>query len=130
MVQPTPARTAQMQAAQQQLQKPSTASFLLDVQLAGLKPASTQQYQQQQQPWPVPRHLAGFNDAQLAFSAKSTRQLMQSLAIFKTCSVKPLVQHADAVLALATRVVGSTVVAAAVRHSFFAQFCGGKLLQQ
>lgn len=118
-----------MDAARVQLQKPMAASLLLDAQLAALKPIGTQQPQaKQQQSHNVPRQLAGFNDAQLAFSAKSTRQLMQSLAIFKACSVKPLVQNADGLIALATKLLGSAVVKAVVRHSLFAQFCGGEIL--
>lgn len=54
--------------------------------------------------------LQGFDDPQVAFSAKSTGQLLQSLAVFRTCSVKPLVQNADVLLAAAKKVVGPTVV--------------------
>lgn len=71
--------------------------------------------------------LEGFDDPQLAFIAKSTGQLVQSLAIFRTCSVKPLVQNADVLLAAAMKVVGPTVVTSIVRHTFFKQFCGGEL---
>lgn len=75
----------------------------------------------------TPCQLQGFNDPQLAFSAKSTGQLMQSLAIFRACSVKPLVQNADVLLAAAKKVVGPAVVTSVVRHTFFKQFCGGEL---
>lgn len=71
--------------------------------------------------------LQGFNNPQLAFSAKSTGQLMQSLAIFRACSVKPLVQNADVLLAAAKKIVGPAVVTSVVRHTFFKQFCGGNL---
>ena len=71
--------------------------------------------------------LEGFDDPQLAFSAKSTGQLVQSLAIFRTCSVKPLVQNADVLLAAAKKVIGPTVVNSVVRHTFFKHFCGGEL---
>ncbi|KAL3143867.1 hypothetical protein ABBQ32_003688 [Trebouxia sp. C0010 RCD-2024] len=74
----------------------------------------------------TPCQLQGFNDPQLAFSAKSTGQLMQSLAIFRACSVKPLVQNADVLLAAAKKVVGPAVVTSVVRHTFFKQFCGGE----
>ncbi|DBA95567.1 TPA: hypothetical protein ACH3X3_013417 [Trebouxia sp. C0006] len=70
--------------------------------------------------------LQGFDDPQVAFSAKSTGQLLQSLAVFRTCSVKPLVQNADVLLAAAKKVVGPTVVTSVVRHTFFKHFCGGE----
>ena len=77
----------------------------------------------------VSSKLQGFDDPQVAFSAKSTRQLVQSLAIFRACSVQPLVQNADVLLAAAKKVVGPAVVTSVVRHTLFKQFCGGELLQ-
>lgn len=73
--------------------------------------------------------LQGFDDPQVAFSAKSTGQLLQSLAIFRTCSVKPLVQNADILLSAAKRVVGPSLVTSVVRHTFFKHFCGGRHFQ-
>ena len=81
---------------------------------------------EQQQPVPSCCKLQGFDDPQLAFSAKSTGQLVQSLAVFRTCSVKPLVQNADVLLAAARKVVGPAVVTSVVRHTFFKHFCGGE----
>lgn len=73
--------------------------------------------------------LQGFDDPQLAFSAKSTGQLVQSLAIFRACSVQPLVQNADVLLAAAKKVMGPAVVTSVVRHTLFKQFCGGGFSQ-
>ena len=81
---------------------------------------------EQQQSAPACLKLRGFDDPQVAFSAKSTGQLLQSLAVFRTCSVKPLVQNADVLLAAAKRVVGPAVVTSVVRHTFFKHFCGGE----
>ena len=74
----------------------------------------------------APSKLQGFDDPQLAFSAKSTAQLMQSLAVFRTCSVKPFVQNADSLLAAAKTLVGPSLVTSVVRNTFFKQFCGGE----
>lgn len=84
---------------------------------------------EQQQTVPSCCKLEGFDDPQLAFSAKSTGQLVQSLAIFRTCSVKPLVQNAAVLLAAAKKVLGPAAVTSVVRHTFFKQFCGGKFWQ-
>lgn len=81
---------------------------------------------EQQQSAPACLKLRGFDDPQVAFSAKSTGQLLQSLAVFRTCSVKPLVQNADVLLAAAKRVVGPALVTSVVRHTFFKHFCGGE----
>lgn len=109
----------------QQHQSPATHT-MLDVQLANLKPTSLQQQQQQQSASCTSTELRGFNDPQIAFSAKSTQQLLQSLAIFKACSVKPLVQNADTLLAAANRLLGSTIVTSVIRHTLYNQFCGGE----
>lgn len=108
-------------ARPQQLDVPITDA-MPNVQLANLKPTNMQEQAS------CTSGLAGFNDPQLAFSAKSTQQLVQSLAIFKACSIKPFVQHADTLLATATKLLGSSVVTSVVRHSFYKQFCGGEQL--
>ncbi len=118
-VSPSPAEAAKM--------RPRTSEqvrLLQDMQLAAvLAHASVAQ----QQPTSACVKLQGFDDPQVAFSAKSTGQLLQSLAVFRTCSVKPLVQNADVLLAAAKKVVGPAVVTSVVRHTFFKHFCGGTL---
>lgn len=57
--------------------------------------------------------------------AKSTAQLLQSLAVFKACTIKPLVQNADTLLT-ASRRIAAPVVDHAVKHTFFRHFCGGE----
>ena len=39
---------------------------------------------------------------------------------------QPLVKHADTVLNLSKRIVGSTLVNFGVKHTFFAHFCAGE----
>ncbi len=54
--------------------------------------------------------------------AKSTGQLLQSLAVFKACTIKPLVNNADTLLA-ASRQLAPSLVDHAVKHTFFRQNC-------
>ena len=119
-----PAGLVPLRSARQQQPNQQAADAMLDVQLASLKPTSTQQ-----QSVYTPTELQGFNDPQLAFSAKSTQQLLQSLAIFKACSIKPLVQNADTLMTAASKVLGSPFVSSIVRHTLYKQFCGGKQSQ-
>ena len=74
--------------------------------------------------------MLDFDNAQVAFRAKSTGQLLQSLAVFKACSVKPLVCNSEALLNGAKSVLGSRAVNSAVRHTFFKHFCGGAFLRE
>ena len=63
---------------------------------------------------------------QLAFATHSTRQLARALLVLQTCSVRPLVAHADALLRLSRRVLGEAATQFVVRNSFFAHFCAGE----
>ena len=118
-VSPSPSESAKTQPCTSE-----QARLLQDMRLAAvLAHASVPQ----PQPASACIKLQGFDDPQVAFSAKSTGQLLQSLAVFRTCSVKPLVQNADVLLAAAKKVVGPAVVTSVVRHTFFKHFCGGKL---
>ncbi|KAK9834130.1 hypothetical protein WJX81_000815 [Elliptochloris bilobata] len=72
-------------------------------------------------PWPVLR----FDDPKEAFQAKSTRQLLQSLAVFQTCACRPFVDNAGWLLP-ACRRTARPVVDWAVRHTFFKHFCAGE----
>ena len=60
--------------------------------------------------------------------AKSTGQLLQSLAVFKACTIKPLVNNADTLLA-ASRQLAPSLVDHAVKHTFFRHFCGGECVE-
>ena len=71
-----------------------------------------------------------FDDPRLAFAAHSNAQLLRGVAVFSTCSVKPLVMRAESGLRLAKRVFGRPTVNAAVRHTFFKHFCAGERRQR
>lgn len=120
-VSPSPAESAKVQPRTSE-----QARLLQDMRLAAILTQACDA--QQQQPASTCVKLQGFDDPQLAFSAKSTGQLLQSLAVFRTCSVKPLVQNADVLLAAAKKVVGQSLVTSVVHHTFFKHFCGGATL--
>ena len=67
-----------------------------------------------------------FNDHEQAFRAKSTGRLLQTLGIFGACGFPPFVRHALDIYNASRRVIGKSATNAAVRHTFFKQFCGGE----
>ena len=60
--------------------------------------------------------------------AKSTRQLLQSLAVFQACACRPFVDNAGWLLP-ASRRVARPAVDWAVRHTFFKHFCAGECVE-
>ena len=56
---------------------------------------------------------------------RSNVQILRSLAVFSACSIKPLVKNADSLLALAKRVLGTSLVHGIIRRTFFKHFCAG-----
>ncbi|KAK9803261.1 hypothetical protein WJX72_001773 [[Myrmecia] bisecta] len=67
-----------------------------------------------------------FDDPRQAFQSKSSTKLLQSLAVFQACSLKPLVKNADSVLAVARQVAGTRLVNSAIKHTVFQHFCAGE----
>eukprot|EP00667_Euglena_gracilis_P005982 EG_transcript_6024 len=67
-----------------------------------------------------------FNDPSVAYRPKTTAELARALVIFKLCAQPWLVQNADRLLQLSSRLVGESLTHAVVRRSFFAHFCAGE----
>ena len=63
-----------------------------------------------------------------AVQAKSTGKLIQSLAVFKACSIKPLVENADAIIR-ASRRVAAPLVDSVIKQTMFRHFCGGECVE-
>lgn len=76
-------------------------------------------------PRAAPAAQLGFNDPRAAFAAKSALDILRSLLVFKACQIRPLVRNADAVLDWSTRLLGSTLVNAVIRRTFYKQFVAG-----
>ena len=60
--------------------------------------------------------------------AKSTGKLIQSLAVFRACSLKPLVENADTIIR-ASRRVAAPLVDSIVKATMFRHFCGGECVE-
>lgn len=67
-----------------------------------------------------------FNDTRVAYSAVSTLDLLRGVLVFKLCSIRPLVNHADLILRRAYSVFGRSLTEAVVRQTFFKHFCAGE----
>lgn len=67
-----------------------------------------------------------FEDATSAHGSKSTFEVLRAIAVFKACRFPFLVKHADAMLNLSTKMFGSTITNAVVKHTFFNHFCAGE----
>lgn len=73
--------------------------------------------------------LPDFNDSKAAFQAKSTLQLLQSLAVFTACTSKPFISNADKVFDISKRVFSRALVTRVVKNTFFKHFCAGNFSQ-
>lgn len=72
------------------------------------------------------RDVADFECHSAAFGHRSTTELIRSLLIFRLCGWKWLVDRSDSLLSVAQRTIGRNMTEFVLRHSFFAQFCGGE----
>eukprot|EP01043_Picozoa_sp_COSAG02_P015010 COSAG02_NODE_629_length_19328_cov_24.710333_9_plen_569_part_00 len=70
-----------------------------------------------------------FRDNALAYQSLSNRDLLRAVGVFSACGCAPLVRNAEALLAGATRVLGSRAVELIVRPTFFQHFCVGEDVQ-
>ena len=75
---------------------------------------------------PPPAPPLRFDDTRAVFASRSSLSLLHSLAVFRACTVRPLVSHAPALLAASRRVLGDGATAAVLRRTFFAHFCAGE----
>jgi len=66
-----------------------------------------------------------FLNARLAFESKSTFEVLRAWAIFKICSIQPIVDNCEKLYTVALKVLGTTLVHGVVKQSFFGHFCAG-----
>jgi proline dehydrogenase len=71
---------------------------------------------------PVPN----FDDAQLAYSSKSTADLLRAATSFGLCQVTPLVRHAEGALSLSRKVLGDRTTDGLLKYTLFGHFCAGE----
>ena len=72
-----------------------------------------------------PSHYCGSCCPVVSLQAKSSADIIRSLLVFKACGIKPLVRHADTLLRLSKRVLGSTLTNAVLGPTFYKQFVAG-----
>ena len=66
-----------------------------------------------------------FDQPDKAFQARSTTQLAKSLAVFKACGIKALVNNGNWMLHRSKAIFGSALVDGIVKRTFFQHFCAG-----
>ncbi|GIL48230.1 hypothetical protein Vafri_4911 [Volvox africanus] len=67
-----------------------------------------------------------FSDYRTIFEGQSTWQLLRAYGVLRICGFKPLVHHAEALLATSRRLVGEKATDNLVKSTFFAHFCAGE----
>lgn len=73
-----------------------------------------------------PPSTVNFSDSASAHGNKSTYQLIRAIAVFKACHFPLLVKHAEGLIGMSEKVLGSTITNTLVKHSFFGHFCAGE----
>lgn len=72
-------------------------------------------------------HVPDFGNFEEAHQAKSNLELIRAYGVFTACQIRPIVKHADSLLTLSQKVLGSSITNWGVKKTFFAHFCAGKL---
>lgn len=74
-------------------------------------------------------HKIDFGNTKVAYASVSTGELVRAYLVFKACSFRPLVTHADKLLQISYRLLGQAITESIVRNTFFAHFCAGETSQ-
>lgn len=60
-----------------------------------------------------------------AFKSVKSSDILKSLIIFNLCSIKPLVNNADKIIAYSKSIIGETIPSQLIKNTFYHQFCSG-----
>ena len=71
-------------------------------------------------------HVPDFSNFQEAHKPKSNLELVRAYGVFTTCQIRPIVKHADTLLAFTKKVLGANITYNLVRATFFGHFCAGR----
>ena len=74
----------------------------------------------------APLSEVDFTDATSAHGSKSTFEILRAIAVFNACQFPWLVKHAEGLLGLSTKLLGSTITNTVVKQTFFKHFCAGE----
>ena len=67
-----------------------------------------------------------FDDVSVSFASKSDAELLRALFVYRLCTIRPIVQHADSLLRLSNSILGRRLTAALLKPTFFSQFVAGE----
>ncbi|GIL74745.1 hypothetical protein Vretimale_2382 [Volvox reticuliferus] len=67
-----------------------------------------------------------FSDYRTVFEGQSTWRLLRAYGVLRICGLKPLTNHAEALLTTSRRLLGDKATDALVKSTFFAHFCAGE----
>ena len=71
-----------------------------------------------------------FDDVTHSFKSKTDAELLRALLVFRVCTIRPIVRHADSLLSLSQSVLGRRLTHALLKRSFFAQFVAGETAEE
>jgi proline dehydrogenase len=70
--------------------------------------------------------IPDFNDAKVAYEAKSNRELFVASLSFGLCRIPFLVQHAEGLLRATRKILGDTATNTLLKYTLFGHFCAGE----
>ena len=62
----------------------------------------------------------------VSFASKTDAELLRALFVYRLCTIRPIVRHADSLLRLSNSLLGRTLTKALVKPTFFSQFVAGE----
>ena len=62
----------------------------------------------------------------VSFASKTDAELLRALFVYRLCTIRPLVQHAESLLRLSNTVLGRRVTSFLLKRTFFGQFVAGE----
>lgn len=82
--------------------------------------------QQAQHNEPLSSKKINFADSASAHGSKTTFELVRAIAVFRTCQLPFFIKHAESLLNISTKILGSNITNGLVKHTFFNHFCAGE----
>jgi len=67
-----------------------------------------------------------FSDPTSAHGSKSTFEIVRAIGVFQACRIPFLVNNAERLLNLSSRILGKKFTGTLMKHSFFKHFCAGE----
>ena len=65
-----------------------------------------------------------------SFQAKSDAELLRALFVYRACTIRPIVRHAERLLHLSNRLLGVGLTRALLKRTFFGQFVAGETAEE